>query len=48
MKYRIYPDGEVVHEDDFADKATSFDHYQEVNVPDALEDYFCEVYTTGR
>jgi len=38
-KYRLYPDGEVVHQDEFdeLDSAyTCYDDYKEVEIPDEI------------
>jgi len=42
MKYRIYADGTVIHEDDFTmvDYANPYhDDHQEVEVPDVIVEY---------
>lgn len=42
IKYRIYPDGEVIHQDDFEDKDNSlpyYDDYQEIEVPQLILEY---------
>ena len=42
MKYRVYADGQVVHEDDFNEKDNStpyYDDYQELDLPDELVEF---------
>lgn len=44
-QYRLYADGTVVHQDDFADydNATPFyDDYQTVTIPDAIRSFIEE------
>ena len=47
MRYRVYPDGTVLHEDDFAEHDANnpaHDDFSEYDLPEALEDYLQEVY----
>ena len=42
MKYRIYADNSIVHEDDFEDvdhRVPYHDDYQTVDIPDVLIEY---------
>lgn len=41
MKYRIYTDGSVIHEDDFNewDNSQPYDDYTEVEVPQLVVEY---------
>lgn len=45
MKYRLYADGTVVHEDDFNEYDNSlpyYDDYEEVDIPDPIIDYLID------
>lgn len=42
VRFRIYADGTVVHQDDFAERDNSqpyYDDYAEYEVPEAIIDY---------
>jgi len=42
--FRIYPDGTVVHEDDFNDDDPQvYDDYEEISIPDDLVDYLTDI-----
>ena len=48
--YRIYADGTVVHQDDFQERDSNpqvYDDYNEVSVPDLIVEYI-EAIVTGK
>ena len=45
IKYRLYADGTVIHEDDFEEKDNSlpyYDDYQEISIPEAIVNHIAE------
>jgi len=46
-EYRVYPDGTVVHEDDFGENDNDnciqpHDDYEQISIPNAIIDYIIE------
>lgn len=45
IQYRVYADGDVVHQDDFEERDNAlpyYDDYRTVDVPEELETYLIE------